>query len=146
VYGVDPTEPWTSAPYRYPAVQHEPRIQQLNDDLSRIGWTPFPVPLGIMLDETDPLSSRCIRCNTCDGFPCLVGAKSDAQVVCVEPALAYDNVTLLTGAKVSRLETSASGREVTGVLVERAGQRERYSADIVVSSCGAINWSSVCTA
>jgi len=137
--GSDPTEPWTSAPYRYPAVRHEPRIQQLNDDLSRIGWTPFPVPLGIMLDETDPRSSRCIRCNTCDGFPCLVGAKSDAQVVCVEPALAYDNVTLLTGAKVSRLETSASGREVTGVLVERAGQRERYSADIVVSSCGAIN-------
>jgi choline dehydrogenase-like flavoprotein len=137
--GVDPTEPWTSAPYRYAAVQHEPRIQQLHDDLSRIGWTPFPVPLGIMLDEGDPRKSRCIRCNTCDGFPCLVAAKSDAQVVCVEPALAHPNVTLLTGAKVTKLETSASGREVTGVVVERAGQRESYSADIVVSSCGAIN-------
>jgi choline dehydrogenase-like flavoprotein len=137
--GVDPTEPWTSAPYRYPAVQHEPRIQQLNDDLSRIGWRPFPVPLGIMLDEADPHKSRCIRCNTCDGFPCLVTAKSDAQVVCVEPALAHPNVTLLTGAKVTKLETSASGREVTGVVVERAGQRESYSAEIVVASCGAIN-------
>ena len=33
--------------------------------------------------------------------------------VCVEPALAHPNVTLLTDAYVSRLETSASGREVT---------------------------------
>ena len=35
--GVDPTEPWASAPYLYPAVQHEPRIQQLHDDLSANG-------------------------------------------------------------------------------------------------------------
>jgi len=137
--GADPTEPWSSAPYRYPAVRHEPRIQQLNDDLVRFGWTPFPVPLGVMLDEADAHRSRCIKCNTCDGFPCLVGAKSDAQVICVEPALAYPNVTLLTNARVTRLDTSASGREVSGVVVERNGATERFTADIVVSSCGAIN-------
>jgi choline dehydrogenase-like flavoprotein len=137
--GVDPTEPWSSEPYRFPAVAHEPRIQRLHDDLVGVGWKPFRVPLGVMLDEQVPHRSRCIKCSTCDGFPCLVGAKSDAQVVCVEPALAYPNVTLLTGAKVTRLETSASGREVTSVIVERGGQTERYSADIVVSSCGAIN-------
>jgi choline dehydrogenase-like flavoprotein len=137
--GVDPTEPWTSAPYRFPAIHHEPRIQRLHDDLSRIGWKPFPVPLGVMLDEQDPHRSRCIRCSTCDGFPCLIGAKSDAQAVCVEPALAFPNVTLLTGARVTRLETSPSGREVTAVVVERNGEVERYAADIVVSSCGAIN-------
>jgi choline dehydrogenase-like flavoprotein len=59
--------------------------------------------------------------------------------VCVEPALEFPNVTLLTGAYVARLETSASGREVTRVVVERGGAREIYGADIVVSSCGAIN-------
>jgi choline dehydrogenase-like flavoprotein len=53
--------------------------------------------------------------------------------------LEYPNVTLLTGAYVARLETSVSGREVTRVIVERDGVRESYSADIVVSSCGAIN-------
>jgi choline dehydrogenase-like flavoprotein len=137
--GVDPTEPWASAPYPHPAVSHEPRIQKLSDDLERRGLKPFHVPLGIMLDEQEPRDSRCIRCGTCDGFPCLVGAKSDAHVVCVEPAVRQPNVTLLTNAKVTRLETSPSGREVTGVLVERGGQVERYSADIVVSSCGAIN-------
>jgi choline dehydrogenase-like flavoprotein len=137
--GVDPTDPWASGPYPHPAVSHEPRIQKLSDDLERRGLTPFHVPLGIMLDERAPGDSRCIRCETCDGFPCLLGAKSDAHVVCVEPAIRQPHVTLLTNAKVTRLETSASGREVTGVLVERSGHIERYSADIVVSSCGAIN-------
>src|SRR5947209_11816070 len=137
--GADPTEPWASAPYRYPAVQHEPRIQQLNDDLVRQGLRPFHVPLGIMLDESDPQKSRCIRCETCDGFPCLVHAKSDAQVICVDPALAHQNVTLVTNARVTRLLTSTSGREITGVSVQRNGAEEIFSGDIVVSSCGAIN-------
>jgi choline dehydrogenase-like flavoprotein len=139
--GADPTEPWASAPYRYPAVQHEPRIQQLHDDLVRRGLQPFHVPLGIMLDESDPAGSRCIRCDTCDGFPCLVHAKSDAQVICVEPALEYPNVSLMTNAKVTRLVTSPSGREVVGVEVQRGLEKttELIAGDIVVSSCGAIN-------
>ncbi|MES1254545.1 MAG: GMC family oxidoreductase [Acidobacteriota bacterium] len=137
--GVDPTEPWSSAPYRYPAVQHEPRIQQLHDDLARARLKPFHVPLGIMLDEADPRGSRCIRCDTCDGFPCLVHAKSDAQVVCVDPALAHPNVTLLTNAVVRRLTTAASGREIAEVIVDRQGEQLRFSADIVVAACGAIN-------
>ncbi len=137
--GVDPTEPWASAPYKFPAVQHEPRIQKLHDDLSANGLRPFHVPLGIMLDEANPARSRCIRCETCDGFPCLVHAKSDAQVICVDPALAHPNVSLLTNAKVTRLLTSPSGRDITAVAVQRDGAEELFSADIVVSSCGAIN-------
>src|SRR5437867_1566023 len=127
--GVDPTEPPASAPYKFPAVSHEPRMQQLSDDFAALGLHPFHVPLGVMLNESDRRRSRCIRCATCDGHPCLVQAKSDAQVICVEPALEYSNASLLTGAYVSRLETSASGREVTKVLVERQGVRETYSAD-----------------
>jgi len=137
--GEDPTEPPASAPYRYPAVSHEPRIQHLADDFARLGLNPFHVPVGVMLDETNPQKSRCIRCNTCDGFPCLVSAKSDAQVICIDEAVKYPNVTLLTGSEVKRLETNASGREVKGVLVERNSSRELYSADTVVVSCGAIN-------
>ncbi len=137
--GVDPTDPPASAPYPYPAVSHEPRMQQLHDDLVRVGRRPFPVPLGIMLDEQSPRTSRCIRCETCDGYACLVHAKSDAEVCGVEPALHYPNVTLLTNALVRRLETSASGRDITGVIVERLGRVETYSSDIVVVSCGAIN-------
>lgn len=137
--GSDPTEPWASAGYSHPPVTHEPRIQQLNDDLIRCGMKPFPVPIGVMLDEKNPGTSRCIRCSTCDGHPCLVGAKSDAQVICVDPALAYPNVTLMTGAYVSRLETNQSGNEVNRVHVVRNGENETYSGSIVVVSAGAIN-------
>jgi choline dehydrogenase-like flavoprotein len=137
--GGDPTEPWASAPYPYPAISHEPRIQRLHDDLKDLGLNPFNVPLGVMLDEKNPHRSKCIRCSTCDGFPCLVNAKSDAQVICVDPALEHLNVELLTGALVSRLETDESGREVKTVHVERNGEKESYSADVVVLSAGAIN-------
>ena len=137
--GVDPTDPPASAPYPHAAVSHEPRFQQLHDDWARLGLHPFHVPLGIMLDERDPRASRCIRCETCDGHPCLVGAKSDAQVVAVDPALADPNVTLLTNAYVARLETSASGREVTRLVVKRGDATETHSADVVVVSAGAIN-------
>jgi choline dehydrogenase-like flavoprotein len=137
--GVDPTEPPASAPYPYPPVSHEPRIQQLSDDLQRIGHRPFFLPMGVLLDEKNPHKSRCIRCAWCDGHPCLVNAKADAQIICVDPALEHPNVTLLTNAYVSRLETSPSGREVTEVHVERNGAKEAYSANVVVVSCGAIN-------
>jgi len=137
--GADPTEAEASAPYRFPAVSHEPRIQQLSDDLTRMGYRPFPLPVGIMLDERNPRKSPCIRCATCDGHPCLVNAKADAQVVCVDPALAHDNVTLLTGAYVARLETDASGRSVSRVLVDVEGERRAFTADVVVVSAGAIN-------
>ncbi len=135
----DPTDPPASAPYPHPPVSHEPRIQQLSDDFARLGLKPFHVPLGVMLDERNPRASRCIRCETCDGHPCLVYAKADAQVLCVDPALEHSNVKLLTRAYVSRLETGPSGRDVQRVIVEREGSTEAYSADVVVVSAGAIN-------
>ena len=137
--GSDPTEPPCDEPYPFPAVSHEPRIQALADDLERAGHRPFPLPVGIMLDEGRAHESHCIRCNTCDGFPCLVQAKADAHVVAVRPALKYPNVALLTDAYVERLETSATGREATTIVVRRNGEGERYRADVVVVACGAIN-------
>lgn len=137
--GVDPTDPWASKPYRHPAVSHEPRIQQLADDFKQLGLHPSHVPLGIKLNEKNREQSECIRCSTCDGFPCLVNAKADAHTICVLPALQHPNVSLLTNAKVERLETDASGRAVSKVIVDRDGERLEFSAGIVVSSCGAIN-------
>lgn len=139
VRGEDPTEPPASAPYAYPPVSHEPRIQQLHDDLMRIGHRPFHSPCGILLTEADMPFSACIRCPDCDGFPCLVHAKADAEMMAVRPALTFPNVTLLTQARAVRVNTNARGTAVTGVLVERAGHQETYQADIVVVSCGASN-------
>lgn len=138
-HGEDPTAPPASAQYKYAPLRHEPRIQELHDDWMKMGYHPFHLPVGVMLDEEQKEKSACIRCSTCDGFPCLLDAKADSQVVCVDPALKYPNVTMLTHARVTRLETSTSGQEVVGILVERNGRIETYRAHIVVVSCGAIN-------
>ena len=61
------TEPPTSAPYPHPAVSHEPRIQQLSDQLEAAGYHPFHAPCGILLDEQNMPYSRCVRCANCDG-------------------------------------------------------------------------------
>jgi choline dehydrogenase-like flavoprotein len=142
-HGEDPTEGHFSRQYPWPAVSHEPRIQQLSDDLAGAGYHPFHAPCGILLDEARRPASACIRCAWCDGYPCLVHAKSDAEVIAVRPALASPSVTMLTGTEVLRLETSPSGREVTGVVAVRDGQPETYRGDIVVVCAGAANTAAI---
>jgi choline dehydrogenase-like flavoprotein len=137
--GEDPTEPPAGAPYPFPAVSHEPRIQQLADDLEAAGHHPFHAPCGVMLREDDMPHSACVRCATCDGFPCLVHAKADAEVLGVRPALEHPNVTMVTRAEAVGLETNDAGTVVTGVVVDREGATETYTGDIVVVSCGAAN-------
>ena len=138
-HGRDPTEPPTSAPYPAPPISNEPRIQKLFDDLTAAGYHPFPAPSGVMLNERDMAHGQCIRCQTCDGFPCLVHAKSDAEVIAMRPALERPNVTLLRNARALKLETNAAGTAVDSVMVEMNGSPERFAADIVVVSCGAAN-------
>ena len=92
--------------------------------------------MGIKLNESDRFLSKCIRCDTCDGYPCLVQAKADGEVNGIRPALHYHNVHLLTGAKVERLYTSESGREITEVKAEVNGRVRQFRGDIMVVSCG----------
>lgn len=136
--GVDPTEPPRSAPFPYPPVSHEPRIAELEEDLRALGHQPYPLPMGVMLDESDPFGSPCIRCSTCDGYPCLIRAKADAETRGVRPALAYPTVELLTRTFVERLETDPSGGRVERVVAVRDGERVSFKGDLVVVACGAI--------
>ncbi|MGH7104170.1 MAG: GMC family oxidoreductase N-terminal domain-containing protein, partial [Acetobacteraceae bacterium] len=141
--GEDPNEPWSSGPYPYPPVSHEPRIQRLSETWASEGVHPFHLPLGVLLDENEgqpKRTSTCIRCDAYDGFPCPLNGKADAQVMCVDPMLAsHRNTTLLTDALATRLETDGSGHSVRAVHVTRNGSQERYSADIVVVACGALS-------
>lgn len=143
-HGEDPGEGPASAQYAYPPVRHEPRIQQLSDDLEKHGLHPFHLPIGVNLTQDEhgraTHESVCIRCNRVDGFPCLVRGKADAQVICVDPALEHANVHMVTGANVRRLETDPTGRSVNRVVAElEDGTTAGFSSDIVVVACGAVN-------
>ena len=133
--GLDPTEPPRSAPYPFPAVPHEPYIGRLAQRLGELGYHPYLIPMGVDLRQ----DGRCIRCKTCDGFPCQVLAKADADICAVRPALESPQVTLWTGAYARRLLTSPDGRQVTAVEVEHGGQVKQVSAGLYVVSCGAAN-------
>ncbi|HZQ05492.1 MAG TPA: GMC family oxidoreductase [Anaerolineae bacterium] len=135
----DPTDPPRSGDFPYPPISHEPYIQELADKLTAQGLHPYHYHMGLDINEQDRTASKCVRCDTCDGFPCLVDAKSDAHINAVLPALKSGNVSLLTNAYVKKLGTNASGNEISGVEIERFGQTEMVRAPIVVAACGAVN-------
>jgi choline dehydrogenase-like flavoprotein len=137
--GIDPTEPPRSEEYPYPALSNEPRMQEIQEDLEKQGLRPFPCPLGLQLNEEDRVESRCIRCDTCDGYPCLVHAKSDADVNCVREVMHLPNVRLMTQVRVTRLSTNATGTAVASVEAEVERKSAQFFGDIVAVCCGAIN-------
>ena len=131
----DPTEPPRSGPFPFPPVPHEPYIEELAGRLRAQGLHPAYLPLGIDLRP----GGRCLRTKTCDGFPCHVLAKADADVCCVRPALQSPDVGLLTRAYARRLLTDPAGRRVSAVEVERAGERFEVRAATFIVTCGAVN-------
>lgn len=135
VSGEDPTEPPRSTPFPYPAMPHEPAIEELASRLRKQGLHPFHLPMG--LDRRE--GGRCIRCKTCDGFPCKVIAKGEADVCCVRPAIESPNVTLWVRTKALRVLTDPTGKQVTGIEVEKDGQRQTVTAARYVVACGAVN-------
>ena len=137
--GDDPTEEGDEPPYPCAAVRHDPGIELLKGHWENLGWKPFSLPLGVKLDQANPVTSTCIKCKTCGGYPCLVKAKSDARTIAIEPLLNLPNITLLTGRKVVRLETDPSGKTVTDVVCATANGEERWRGDIVVVAAGAAN-------
>jgi choline dehydrogenase-like flavoprotein len=143
--GPDPTEPLHSKPYPFAAFTNEPRMAEIRTDVRKLGINTFPIPLGLKLDESDRLASKCIRCDTCDGYPCLVHAKSDSDINCIRKIMHLPNVTLLTESRVTRILTNPAGTAVTGVEVHHNGPANdppplaTYSGNIVAVCCGAIN-------
>jgi choline dehydrogenase-like flavoprotein len=134
-HGIDPTEP-DRGPYPYEPVPHAAGMEEIVGELRRMGLHPAPLPLGLLRPGE---SDGCILCNTCNSFACKLHAKSEADVICIRPALRKPNVTLWTTACARRLITDASGARIVAVDVERNGETVRVDAPLVVVSAGAIN-------
>jgi choline dehydrogenase-like flavoprotein len=66
--GTDPTEPPHSAPYKWPPIGDEPVVADMVRRVAAQGLHPFPLPQSILR----PPQGACVRCGTCDGFPCQV--------------------------------------------------------------------------
>ena len=134
-HGIDPTEPPRGA-FPHESVAHSSEIEAIAQRMRAFGLHPFPLPLGLQRPGEE---GGCILCNTCNSFACKVHAKSEAEVICVRPALLRPNVTLWTNACASRLHTDPSGKRVVAADVERNGERVRVEAPLFIVSAGAIN-------
>jgi choline dehydrogenase-like flavoprotein len=127
----DPTEPPRSAAYPFPPVPDEPDIAALRRAFAAQGLHVAALPLGV------DIAAWLKRAPTgWDAFPDTTGAKSDAESCGLAEALRHPNVTLMTGARVTRI--LARGRRVTGVEFVRDGQPQTISAPVVVLAAGAI--------
>ena len=127
----DPTEPPHSAAYPFPPVPDEPDIARLRAAFAAQGLHVSALPLGVDID------AWLKRAPTgWDAFPCTTGAKSDAESCGLAEALKHPNVTLMTGARVTRI--LSGGRRVTGVELERSDGRQTLTAPVIVLSAGAI--------
>ena len=134
----DPTDDPNAPDYLYPPIEHDPEVALLKRRLRESGWHAFDIPLGVDRDDKRPWKGSCIRCDTCGGFPCQVRGKSDARRV-INEVEELDNVTLLMGAKVTRLDTTRDGRTVNNIVCETDEGEISVRGDIVVLAAGAIN-------
>lgn len=133
--GSDPTDPPRDTPFPYPPMPADSYMEDLAGRIRAQGLHPAHLPVGL---DYQP-GGACIRCKTCDAFPCRVYAKGDADVRAVRPALQSATVELWTKARVLRVLSDASGERVVGVDVQRGDDRLIVEADYVVVAAGAVN-------
>lgn len=133
--GVDPTEPWRSSEYPFPGLEHDPALRKLEAAMRRQGLRPFAMPAAVDYGPGRP----CVLCSTCDGYPCLVDAKGDAEFSALRPTVEKNGARLMVRTKIERLVMSADGTRVEEAHGLRDGKPIRIVADKFVLACGAVN-------
>ncbi|ASK28604.1 dehydrogenase [Chryseobacterium sp. T16E-39] len=136
--GSDPTEPFDSEPYPNPPLPHEPRIQEIVDQLTDYGFHPFELPVGVNFKPHNAANAP-YTLDRFDGFPDASERKGDAHLCSLSKALEYPNVELMINTKVLRLHPNDSGTKISEVVVEQNGDIKTLTSDLVILSAGAIN-------
>jgi len=131
--GLDRTEPPRGRPLPHSHLPHSPTVARMVARLAEVGAEPAPIPRALLWQNA---SGPCQLCATCDAHLCRVEAKGDTDIAAVRPALASGRVTLLTRTRALRILTDPSGRQATGVEVERDGERAIVPAGGIVVSAG----------
>ena len=131
----DPTSPRAGRPFPFAAVASEPIVVRMAESFRQQGISPSPLPLAV----NSGAAGDCILCKTCDGFPCRIAQKNDAETCAVEPALATGRVDLMRRAFARRLLLSANGKKIDALEVEHDGETILLTAPLFVVACNAVN-------
>lgn len=131
----DPTEPPRSNPWPYAPIPHQGPVRELVERLTHRAGVPVAhVPRSI---DYDPIGGgSCVLCQHCDAYFCPRGAKIDAEVGALQPAIHSGRVMLLNRTTCIRIVTSRDGRRVEGVRVKQDGEEFTIHARNVAVSGG----------
>jgi choline dehydrogenase-like flavoprotein len=128
----DASEPEHSGAYPYPPIGDELAIARMRKKLGKAGVTASSLPLAVDVERWLKRGAT-----PWDAFPDTNGGKKDAETVGIASALEHENVTLITGALVTRLV--CEGEQITAVEYEIDGLRTTLHPAIIVLSAGAVN-------
>jgi choline dehydrogenase-like flavoprotein len=136
VAGEDPTEPPRGGGYVTAPPPYGTSARRIAEAGRALGFQPFPIPLAINF-VGNGARPTCIRCTTCDLFPCKICAKNDLAVTLLPEAQRL-GAEIRDRTIATRLVIQ-NGR-VTGVecLNIASGERSTVYGQLVVVSCGAI--------
>ena len=131
--GQDPTEPHHSRPYPFPPVPDESPIADVRQRLDRLGLHTYSLPLGVDIERWLKKAAT-----PWDAHPNADDGKMDAESTALRLALSHPNVTLVTRARVTRLETAGDGNRIETVHYEKDGEARKLSPKLVILSAGAV--------
>lgn len=130
----DPTEPYHSTSYPFKAIEDEPAIRAVKDQLKAQGLHPYPLPLAMDIEQW-----KQTRKVPWDAHPHFFNGKIDAETGPLLQAIQYNNVRLQTQSKVIQLKTSSTTNHIEEVIFSHNGKLESIRPKLVVLSAGAIH-------
>ena len=133
--GVDPTEPYRSAPYPQGPAPLADISKKVRKGAESMGLHPYQLPLAINYE--DKSRPTCIACTTCDTFACAIHAKNDLATVLL-PNLVAKGLEIRPNTVVTKLHKTAKKITAVEAIDKKTGERLTFHADLVVLSAGSI--------
>jgi len=134
--GADPHEPPRSTDYPHEPIDLTPPAQRIDAAARRLGYHPFALPMA--LNFRDPARPLCIRCVTCDGFPCQIRAKNDLEVTILAEAVEA-GLEIMAGVRVARLRVAGERAEAVECVEVDGGRAFAVEGDAFVLAAGALH-------
>jgi choline dehydrogenase-like flavoprotein len=133
--GADPFEPGRSGAFPYPPIPYNAPAKRIFDAASKLGLRPFPIPMS--LNHSNPAKPICQQCNTCDDYPCKIGAKGDAAsrlLAQLDPKF----FTLLTEVQALKLIQQDNRITTVEYFDRKTQEKKTVTAKLFILSAGAL--------
>ena len=133
----NPTDPAEAAEYLYTSPPMQGPARLIRDAAADLGLHPSHLPLAIDFEGTRNGKQPCLKCGTCDGYVCAVGAKREPATA-VLPALVAKGLRLVPNAVAVRILWR--GRRIAGVvgIDRRSGRRTVFVGKRYILAGGAL--------